>query len=175
VTVVRREQPLDEPTVRAIQVAAFRRPDAAPGEEPPEAALLDGLRTSDGWIPALSLVAVVDEEVVGHVVCTRGLVLPDAPVLGLGPIGVRPDLQGRGIGSALVHAVLGAAGALDETLVALLGSPGYYARFGFVPSTSLGIDPPEESWGDHFQARPLAAYDASVRGTFRYAEPFEHV
>ena len=119
--------------------------------------------------------ADVDGEVVGHVVCTRGLLLPATAALGLGPIGVRPDLQGRGIGSALVHAVLGAADALDEAVVALLGSPGYHACFGFVASTSLGIDPPEADSGDHFQARPLAAYDASVRGTFRYAEPFEHV
>lgn len=172
--VIRRERPEDEPAVRAVQVLAFRRPDA-PDDDPPEAHLLDGLRTCDGWIPALSLVALVEDDVVGHVVCTRGLLLPDTPVLGLGPIGVRPDHQGNGIGSALVHAVLGAADALDEPLVALLGSPGYYGRFGFVASTRMGIDAPEEVWGDDFQARPLSAYESSLRGRFRYAPPFEEL
>ena len=36
------------------------------------------------------------------------------PALALGPLSVRPDSQRRGVGSALVHAVLGAADALDE-------------------------------------------------------------
>lgn len=44
----------------------------------------------------------------------------------LGPLGVAPSHQAAGIGSALVHAVLGAADALDEALVALLGAPAYY-------------------------------------------------
>jgi putative acetyltransferase len=52
-----------------------------------EARLLDELRLCDGWLPALSIVAEIDGAVVGHVVTTRGFV-GDAPVLGLGPIGV---------------------------------------------------------------------------------------
>jgi putative acetyltransferase len=44
-------------------------------------------------------------EVTGHVLCTRAHVGPD-PVLGLGPLAVRPDHQRHGVGSALVHAVL---------------------------------------------------------------------
>jgi predicted N-acetyltransferase YhbS len=41
------------------------------------------------------------------------------PALGLGPIGVVPGHQNRAVGHALMHAVLGAADALDEHLVAL--------------------------------------------------------
>jgi len=94
------------------------------------------------------------------------------PALGLGPLGVRPDSQRSGVGGALMHAVLGAADALDESLVLLLGHPDYYPRFGFVPAAGLGISPDVEEWTSHFQARALTAHDPGLRGTFRYAEPF---
>jgi predicted N-acetyltransferase YhbS len=91
-------------------------------------------------------------------------------VLGLGPLGVRPDRQRSGVGSALVHALVAVAEAAGERLVALLGSPDYYRRFGFVPSWQLGIAPPDPAWRDYFQARLLSG--AVVQGTFRYADPF---
>jgi len=91
----------------------------------------------------------------------------------LGPLSVDPPHQGRGVGSALMHAVLGAADALGEPLVVLLGNPRYYRRFAFVQGDSLGIEPPVPAWGPYFQARPLTAYDPSLQGPFRYAEPFE--
>jgi putative acetyltransferase len=155
---------------RAVQVAAFRRFDAT--DEPVEAALLDALRVCDGWLPALSIVAETDDAVVGHVVTTRGFV-GDVPVLGLGPIGVLPAYQGRGVGLALVHATIGAAEALGEPLIALLGSTAYYARFGFVPSTAVGVTAPDEAWGDAFQVRTLTTYHPDIRGQFRYARPFD--
>jgi putative acetyltransferase len=55
-------------------------------------------------------------------------------------------------------------------VVALLGSPGYYRRFGFLRSTDLGIESPVPAWGEHFQARQLSG--PPLRGTFRYADPF---
>ena len=142
--IIRRELPDDVDAIRAVHLAAFASPrgraapvaaeDAgAPPPDPVEARLVDELRADAGaWLPELSLVAVGnDGEVIGHVVCTRGHV-GGRPVLGLGPIGVLPDRQAGGVGAALMHAVLGAADALGEPLVALLGDPAYYRRFGFV-------------------------------------------
>jgi putative acetyltransferase len=120
------------------------------------------------------LVAVENNEVNGHVVCTRGYV-GSAPALGLGPLGVRPDLQKSGVGQALMHAVIGAADALDEPAILLLGHQDYYPRFGFRPATELGIIPPDPAWGAHFQVRTLAAYTPSLRGEFRYAAPFSRL
>jgi putative acetyltransferase len=167
---IRREAPADIPAVRAVTAAAFAKPETP---VPAEAALLDELRGCEGWLPELSLVAVSERrEVVGHVICTRGHV--DAvPVLGLGPLSVRPDHQRRGVGLALVHAVLGAADALGEPLVALLGSPAYYGRYGFRPSTEYGIAPPHPGYGEYFQVRTLSAYEPALRGTFAYAAPFD--
>ncbi len=154
-----------------------RRAFAAPGstDEPIEVGLARALRADVGWVPALSLVAEDrDGRVVGHVVCTEGS-LDGTRAVGLGPVGVLPELQRRGVGSALVHAVLGAADALDVGVVVLLGHVDYYPRFGFVPAASLGIDAPDPEWGEHFQARTLHAWTPGLRGGFRYAAPFEEL
>jgi putative acetyltransferase len=190
---IRRESGTDADVIGAITAAAFARPDQ---QVPPEVGLVDELRGSQAWIPALSLVAIAPGgtamggtapsggtalrgtapggTVIGHVLCTRGHV-GHAPVLALGPLSVRPDQQGRGVGSALMHAVLGAADALGEPLVALLGDPAYYGRFGFRLGAEYRIDPPVASWQPHFQVRLLDGYRPGVRGTFRYAEPFSRV
>jgi putative acetyltransferase len=170
---VRREAAPDVPAVDAVVAAAFARRDD-PGRLPVESALLCALRTSAEWIPALSLVAEGDAGVVGHVLCTRAWV-GDAPVLGLGPVAVAPGQQRRGVGSALMHAVLGAADALEEPLVALLGHTTYYPRFGFVPAASRDIEAPDPAWGEHFMVRTLAAYRPGLHGRFRYAPAFAAV
>ena len=129
------------------------------------------MRGDVGFLPHLSLVAVVDGVVAGHVLATRGWLEPlGVPVLGLGPLGVAPGVRRRGAGTALVHALLAVAEACEERLVALLGSPDYYRRFDFRPATELGIEPPDPQWGVHFQARRLTG--APVQGRFRYAAPF---
>jgi putative acetyltransferase len=107
------------------------------------------------------------------VCCTRATLLPSGlPVLGLGPLGVREQHKRHGVGTALMHAVLAAADALDEPLVVLLGHPDYYPRFGFRPAADLGIEPEVPEWAPAFQARMLTRYRPDLTGRFRYAEPF---
>ena len=176
--IVRRERPEDHAAVRALHGAAFAT-DPATGaaraaDDVPEVRLVDALREDPGFLPHLSLVAVDGGEVVGHGIATRGWLEPfGTPVLGLGPLGVRPDRQGSGVGTVLVHALLAVAEAAGERLVALLGAPDYYRRLGFGPAADLGITAPDPRWGGHFQARHLDG--ARVRGTFRYAEPFSRL
>ena len=168
---IRRETRSDTRAVAEVHGRAF----AQRGQHavPPEVELLAGLRRSDAWLPRLSLVATRGGEIVGHVVCTRAHVGADSSaVLGLGPIGVDPRQQGTGVGTALLHAVLAAAEALDEPLVGLLGDPGFYRRFGFQPATEHGIDAPDPTWGEHFQARLLSPAASELRGRFTYPAAF---
>lgn len=176
---IRRERTGDAAAIDAVHRSAFARQSAnaavdATGlpADPPEVGLVRQLRDdSSAWMPTLSMVAEYHDHIVGHVCLTRAGVGP-FPVLSLGPIGVRGDYQRAGVGSALMHAVLGAADALDEPLVGLLGSLEYYPRFGFVPGSRLGILPDRPAWSSHFQVRPLSAYDSEIKGEFHYADPF---
>jgi putative acetyltransferase len=170
---IRRETTRDIDAIHAVTAAAFARTGQAPDETPAEAKLVDELRASPAWLPTLSLVAVTPgDEVIGHVLCTRGHAGQD-PVLALGPLTVRPDSQRRGVGTALMHAILGAADALGESSVALLGDPAYYGRFGFQPSARYHVTPPKPEWQPHFQVRVLSSYQPSIRGAFAYPEPFD--
>jgi putative acetyltransferase len=178
---IRQERPSDVQAVRAVTAAAFEKvehsaPPVEPDGVPGEATLVGWLRGDPGWVPELSLVAESGPaaEVVGHVVATHGRI-GDRPALGLGPLSVHPAHQGRGIGAALMHAILGAADAMGEPVVVLLGDPALYSRFGFVPAGSLGIEAPEPAWGDYFQARTLSTWRPEHAGRFRYAAPFDRL
>jgi putative acetyltransferase len=99
-----------------------------------EVAIVEGVRDDDG---SFALVAEQDGDLIGHVQLSRARI-GENPVLALGPIGVLPDRQGQGIGSALMWAALEHAKANGEAAVILLGSQAFYPRFGFEPSSGLG-------------------------------------
>ena len=171
---LRSELPADRPAILALTAAAFAVSPVTglPVEgEPEEVPLLAALFDCADYLPEFSIVAELDGEIVGHVISTRGRV-GELELLGLGPIGVVPRLQRHGIGSALMTETIARANAAGERGIALLGSPEYYSRFGFVPSTSLGVDAPDSAWGANFQLLPLALWPGGVSGTFRYAKPF---
>jgi predicted N-acetyltransferase YhbS len=193
---IRRETAADRPAVYDLLADAFASAtdrsadpaaDPAPGSaadpaagrargsaaEPVEVELARRLFQCPDYLPRLSLVAEQRGGICGFVICTRGSVGdPARPALGLGPLAVLREGQRQGTGTALMHAVIGAADALDEPLIALLGHTSYYPRFGFRPASELGLEAPDPAWGDHFQARTLSAYSPALRGHFRYAAPF---
>jgi putative acetyltransferase len=173
--IVRAQQDKDYEAIRCVYAEAFWRPrfrpPQDPGSVPPEVGLFEALWEAGDLIPEFSFTALTDDGVVGHVTASQATVAAD-PVVAVGPIGVLPDLQGNGVGSALMDTLLAAADAADVPLIVLLGAPEYYSRFGFRPAEELGVIPPERGWGDAFQARPLTAHTASVAGRFQYASAF---
>jgi len=173
--IVRKQEADDYAAIRHVYAEAFRRPrfrpPQDPGSVPPEVGLFEALWAAGEAIPELSFTALTDGRVVGHVTASQATVADD-PVVAVGPIGVLPDHQGTGLGSALMDALLAAADAASVPLIVLLGAPQYYSRFGFRPATELGVIPPEPEWGDAFQARPLTAYTELVAGRFQYASAF---
>jgi putative acetyltransferase len=169
--IIRREATRDRDSVRAVHAAAFRPPG---GGVAAEVRLVDELRADGDVVRGLSVVAKQGIEVVGHVVCSRGHI-DGQPALGLGPLGVVPAHQRRGVGHALMHAVLAAADALDEPCVVLLGDLAYYSRFGFELAEPLGVLPQNPNWTEHFQLRRLTAWTETLRGMFRYAPAFDRL
>ena len=177
---IRREGPDDGRAIHALHSAAFAKP--VPGSETREpgaveARLVDELRRDGDLVPQCCLVAEAagDPTIVGHVAISRATIDGAPGVLALGPLGVAPQHQRRGVGSALMHATIAAADALGAPAIVLLGHPDYYPRFGFEPAVRHGITPPGP-WGpEFFMVRRLSAWDGSHRGAFRYAPAFERL
>jgi uncharacterized protein len=175
--VLRTERPADRESLLALTAAAFSTSPVTglPVEGvPAEVTLLRELFDCDEYLPEFSIVAEIAGEIVGHVISTRGWI-GELRLLGLGPISVQPHLQRRGIGSALLRETARRADDAGEPGIALLGSPAYYRRFGFLPARKLGVMAPDAAWGEHFQLLPLKAWPDGVSGTFRYATPFERL
>ena len=165
--IIRAERPADRPDILALLGQAF------PGTA--EVKLVRELYASRDYLPALSLLAESERgEVLGYVISTRAWIGAE-PSLGLGPLAVLPGYQGQGIGSSLMHASIAAAAGIGERSIVLLGSTDFYPRFGFVPADSLGIISPDPSWGSHFMALTLGGSDGVQHGSFRYADPFNHL
>ncbi|MBO4631254.1 MAG: N-acetyltransferase [Lentisphaeria bacterium] len=100
------------------------------------------LRTSASAVPELCLAAELDGELAGGIWYARAALRhPDGsetPVLTMGPVAVRPDLQGQGIGSELIRRTLRSA-AGRACAVIIYGNPAYYRRFGFRSASEFGI------------------------------------
>lgn len=82
----------------------------------------------------LSLVALEDEKVVGHLLFTPATIRSESlklPGMALGPMAVLPSRQRSGIGSALVLEGLRRVDASGACFVVVIGHPDYYPRFGF--------------------------------------------
>ena len=127
---IRPETPRDHAAIHAVHLAAF------PTDV--EARLVENLRAADRRL-AISLVADIEDGVVGHVAFSPVTVGTTTGALGLAPVGVLPAFQGRGIGSRLIEEGLAQARGLRVPFVVLLGEPAYYARFGFIAASAFGL------------------------------------
>jgi putative acetyltransferase len=109
-----------------------------------EAQLVRDLLTDDSAKPHLSLLASLDERVVGHILFTAARLEGNSPVglSLLAPLSVIPEAQGTGIGSRLTGHGLELLAKSGTELVFVLGYPGYYRRFGFKPAGLFGLDAP---------------------------------
>jgi putative acetyltransferase len=164
VIAVRAEEPNDREAIRRVHEAAFGQPD--------EADLVDRLRADGDIVPELCLVAERDGVVMGHIAFSRARLDEGVEVLALAPVGVLPEHQGEGAGSALNRAGLERAAATGFPLVVVLGHAGYYPRFGFEPAAPLGVLAPFDVPGENWMALRLPAYRPEARGTVRYAAAF---
>lgn len=142
---------MDKAAIFQVHETAFGRPA--------EAELADRLRASSSYVPELSLVAEIDDKIAGHVILTRATI-EERPaqegMLVLGPVGVLPEFQRQGVGSALIKEGLRRASELGYRGVALIGHPAYYPRFGFQPGSQLGFTSTYKVPDEVFMVLPLA-------------------
>lgn len=165
---IRFERDEDHASVRDLHDAAFGEPGAVSG-------LVGDLRGQDAVFPLLSLVSVDQtDRPLGHVMLSHAWLdgwdrLIDVMVLS--PLGVLPEMQGKGIGTALIEAAVAEAEKLGVPMVFLEGSDRYYGPRGFEMALPLNIGRPSLRIPERaFQVRRLRTYDSSMCGTFVYRD-----
>ena len=156
---IRFEIETDFADVRDLHLSAF--PTAGEGD------LVEALRCAGDEV--LSLVAV-DGGIVGHVMFSR----TKAPfrALGLAPVAVLADWRRQGVADRLIRAGLERAKDGGWEAVFVLGSPGYYTRFGFNVALASGFQSPYA--GPYLMA--LALQDGGLPATVgevSYAAAFD--
>jgi len=124
----------------------------------------------------ISLVAVSDDKVVGHILFSR-VTVAHSPAgfnaVGLAPVAVLPELQKQGIGSKLIREGMKLCKQAGYEAVVLLGYPAYYSRFGFTRAADLGL---QNEYGavDEFMVLPLRDGALSgVSGMVKYLPEFK--
>ena len=169
---IRPERAEDRAVIWKINRLAFG------GEAEPN--LVDKIRESAGSIPQLSLVAVRQGRVVGHILFSpieiRIQDRPERsmPALALAPMAVHPDFQNQGIGSALVRRGLERCRDLGHAVIVVVGHPDYYPRFGFTPARAKGLESPFPVPDEAFLAIELVPGSLhGVKGTVVYPPAFE--
>ena len=101
--------------------------------------------------PVLSLVAVEEDEIIGHVVFSPMKIIPGNDVFAyiLAPLAVVPARQKQGIGTQLIQSGLNALAEMGVDAVFVLGDPNYYKRSGFYVGHSINAPyqlPYPEAW-----------------------------
>ncbi|WBV58409.1 N-acetyltransferase [Chryseobacterium daecheongense] len=147
--IVRQELEKDYPQVFELVEQAFKNAEHSDHQEQ---FLVEKLRKSDAFIPELSIVAEIENEIVGHILFTRLSVKNNDKAfnsLALAPVSVKPQHQGQGIGSQLISYGHKIARELGYESVILIGHEKYYPRFGYKKTSNFGIsfpfDLPEEN------------------------------
>jgi putative acetyltransferase len=167
--IIRSETTEDKEAVRYVNEQAFGRAG--------EANLVESLHAKHKVV--LSLVAVQDDQVVGHILFCPVVIEAETrsyDAIGLGPMAVLPEFQGQGIGSALVRSSFEALRPNNHQVVIVLGHPEFYSRFGFSPASSFGVGCQFEVPDEAFMLAELSPETAAGRsGTVVYPPEFNEV
>lgn len=144
-----------------------------------EADLIEDLQKSDEFIPELSLVAVQNGEVIGHILFSPIVIKLKERVisaLALAPMAVHPKFQNQGVGSKLIYQGLEDCRRLGYKILVVIGHPGYYPRFGFLPARDRGLHAPFPVPDEAFMVLELVPGALeTAQGEIIYPPPFQKV
>lgn len=170
---IRKETAVDHKHVFILIKKAF---DALEHSDHKEQFLVERLRNSTAFIPELSLVAEMDNRIVGYILLTKISIKngrEEWPSLALAPVAVDPDFHGQGIGGKLIMTAHRIAVELGYKSVILLGHAEYYPKFGYVPTVNFGISLPFEVPAENCMGVELIPKGLEgVTGTVEYAPEF---
>lgn len=159
---IRQSTETDRRDIEKIHTRAF-------GDEkgPEIAALVNGLFDDTTAAPLLSLVAVENDQLVGHILFTKAVLKgANTPVSIrlLAPLAVLPEAQAQGVGRKLIKEGLNQLRDTGVDLVFVLGHPDYYPRCGFTTAGMLGFEAPYPIPDEHAGAWMVQALKDGVIG-----------
>lgn len=141
--IIREERQKDFEKINQVVKAAFKNVEQS---DHTEHLLVERLRKSQAYIPALSLVAQTPQgEIVGHLLLSKAHIINGSQsfeVLALAPLSVAPAFQRNSIGSKLIEAAHQRAKKLGYAAIVLLGHKDYYPRFGYKKASLFGVSFP---------------------------------
>ena len=164
--VIRQESVKDYTTVYYVVKRAFETAVHSDGREQD---LVVALRNSKSFVPELSLVAEIDDRVVGYILFTEAYI-GNERILVLAPLAVAPAYQCRGIGLALINEGHRKASVLGYGCSVALGDPLYYSKSGYIPASRYHIASPFDVPDENFMAVKLKEID--IHGVVQYDEVF---
>jgi putative acetyltransferase len=134
--IIRTESQNDHKEVFKLNYEAF-------GKRDNEFKLVERIRSSEEFIPELSIVAELNNQIIGHILLSKAKVVNQKKaqdVIVLAPIAVRPDFQKQGAGSQLIFEGIRRTKDLGYGIILLIGHPTYYPKIGFKPARTFGIE-----------------------------------
>lgn len=139
--------------------------------------LVSNLRKSRDYIPKLSKIAKLGDEIAGAIMYSTAYVVDRTgsrhEVLTFGPLCVEPRYQSLGIGGKLLRATMQQAREEGYPAIIIFGESGYYPRFGFTTCDHFGITTPEGSNFDAFMGMELRPGSLTgITGKFYEADVF---
>jgi putative acetyltransferase len=159
---------------RADDVAAVRDLNRRAFGQDQESNIVDALRANGTAL--FSLVATVNDRVVGHIMYSPAIVGDDITGAALGPMAVLPEYQRQGIGSKLIEAGNRKLKDAGCPFIIVVGHADYYPRFGFRPASEHGIKCEWDVPDDAFMLLVLdQAKMEGVSGFARYRNEFSSV
>lgn len=171
---VREERSTDFKAVFDLIEEAFRTEQFSDHREQ---FLVERLRGSTSFIPELSIVAEIDNKIVGHILLTK-LKIKNGETqfdlsLGLAPVSVLPEYQGQGVGGVLIKQAHRVATELGYRSIVLLGHETYYPRFGYKQADQYGIELPFDVPKENCMVIELTEKGLDgVTGVVEYPEEF---
>jgi putative acetyltransferase len=147
----------DADAIRSVHLAAFSE-----GERDLISDVAVKMLSEEVSPPVLSLVAEVDDAIIGHVTLSPVTSRDTKEPLGyiLAPLAVSPDHQKRGVGSQLIESGVRHLSEMGPGVLLVYGDPDFYSRFGFCAERGECYTPPyplEYKFG--WQAMALGNFD----------------
>lgn len=137
---IRSVEPKDYEAIHALIQEAYAQSKTGYNVE---VELVKVIRTEPTYNPNLEIVAIEDDQIVGHGILSEIAIGIRGDIgLAMAPLVVKPSYQGKGIGKALLQELEERARKYGYGFISVMDLPKYYEKFGYEPTSKYDITAP---------------------------------